>query len=122
MTKEQAEQLIAFADKFSKADPLFTISSEFSLTPYNYGEEINNFIQFCYDNDLVKANFHSIEKELIANRTKAEWYTQLSEEKVIQSLGYFIHGDRFSDGLVASAINDGTIPRLLERIKVLYVL
>lgn len=122
MTKQQAEQLIAFKEKFSKADPLYTISNEFLLTPYNYGEEIDNFIQFCYDNNLINANYYSIEKELIANRMDAEWYLQLSEEDVIQCLGYLIRGDRFSNGMVASAINDKTIPRLLNRIKVLHAL
>lgn len=122
MTKEQAEHLVAFEGKFSKADLLFSISPELTLTPYNYGDEITDFIQFCYDNDLVKADYSSIEQELIANRTKAAWYGELSEEKVILCLSYFIRSDRFCDGLLASAINDGTVPLLIGKIKVLHAL
>ena len=122
MTKEQAEHLVAFEEKFSKANPLFSMSAELTLTPYNYGDEINDFIQFCYDNKLVTADYSSIGKELIANRTKTAWYGELTEEKVIQCLSYLIRSDRFCDGLLASAINDATVPLLLERIKALHAL
>lgn len=44
MTKEQAEHLVAFEEKFSKADPLLSMSAELTLTPYNYGNEITDFI------------------------------------------------------------------------------
>jgi len=84
--------------------------------------KINDFIQFCYDNNLVPTNYRLIEKELIGNRTKAEWFTGLGEEKVVQCIAYFIRGDRFCDGLLASAIKDGTISNLLQRIKALHSL
>lgn len=122
MNKEQAQQLIAFSEKFKEASPLYSFSPENFLAPYDYGEEITDFIDFCYKNNFVLPDYEKIEKDLTANRAKPEWYAALSEEKVIQCLGYFIRGDRFSDGLVASAIEDGTIVRLFERIKVLHVL
>jgi hypothetical protein len=122
MTKEQAKQLIAFEQKFKDTDRLYSMSTELTFAPFIYGDEINDFIQFCYDNNLVPANYQLIEEELIGNRTKAEWFTGLSEEEVIQCIAYFIRGDRFCDGLLASAIKDGTISYLLKRIKTLYSL
>lgn len=112
MTKKQAKQLIAFEQKFKEANSLYTIRTEITIMPYNYGAEITDFIQFCYDNNLVNTNYHLIKKELIGNRTKVEWFSGLTKEKIIQCIGYFIRGDRFCDGLLASAIQDGSITLL----------
>ena len=122
MNKEQAQELAAFSEKFKEADSLYSFNVENFLSPHEYGEEMSDFIDFCYNNNLVSPDYMEIREELTANKAKPEWFAGLSEEKILQCLGYFIRGDRFHDGLLASAIKDGTIPHLLERVKVLYSL
>ena len=120
MTKEQAEQFVAFETKFKEANPLFRISETLSMTPYLYGDEISDFIQFCYDNNLVKQDYYLIEKEWRKNKTKAAWFAGLTEEKLVQCIGYIIRGDRFSDGFIASLITSGVMFQIFERVKTIH--
>src|SRR3954452_24477489 len=120
MNKEQAQQLTGFSKRFKEATSLYSLNTENFLSPYEYGEEITDFVDFFYSNNLVSPDYLEIQEELTVNRAKPEWYAGLCEKKAIQSLCCFIRGDRFCDGLLASGIQDGTIPHLLERIKVLH--
>ena len=122
MNKEQAQQLTAFSKKFKEASSLYSFNAENFLSPHEYGEELSDFIEFCYNNKLVSQEYDKIIEELTVNKAKPEWYAGLSEEKVMQCLGYFIRRDRFYDGFLASRIQDGTILQLLERMKVIYSL
>jgi len=44
-------------------------------------------------------------------------YGSLSEEESITVITHYLRGERFCDGLIAGALEDGTLIKVLERIK-----
>lgn len=44
-------------------------------------------------------------------------YGSLSEEESITVITHYLRGERFCDGLIAGALEDGTLLKVLERIK-----
>lgn len=122
MDKQTATQLIDFIQRFENEKPLYELQTKpLTMMPYRYNTAIKEFVQFCYDNDFMKSDFYNIMDDLKKNYEKNnEWFNSLSEEQVIQSLAVIIRQERFSDGLIKKMIENETILKLLNRIKVLH--
>lgn len=118
MTVEQAKELTTFIKHFSHAKELYTIQTEpLTLMPYTYGKVINAFIKFCYTNQLIVPDYREIAEEIKIQNANKEWLETLSLHQLLQSLSFFVRRDRFVDGLLASAIEDGTMINILTQIK-----
>ncbi|MBX2932282.1 MAG: hypothetical protein KF781_10085 [Chitinophagaceae bacterium] len=69
----------------------------------------------------MESDFYNIMDDLKKNYEKNnEWFNSLSEEQVIQSLAVIIRQERFSDCLIKKMIENETILKLLNRIKILH--
>jgi len=122
MDKQTAIQLIGFIERFDKERPLYELQIEpLTMTPYRYNEAISDFIGFYYSNNLVLADCYDIKDDLEKNyEKKSDWFDTLTEKQVVQSIAFLIRQDRFINGLVNSMIENGTIIKLLNRLKVLH--
>lgn len=120
MNRETALQLVGFIGQFENEPPLYELSKELTLAPYMYGQAIADFISFCYREQVVQTDCYDINDEFTTNRNNGIWFDNLNEQQVCQCIGIIIRQDRFIDGFINLAIKDGTIVRLLNRIKVLY--
>jgi hypothetical protein len=118
MTLEQANELTNFIERFSTSKELYTIQTEpLTMMPYAYGEEIDDFVAFCYKNQLVLPDYNEITAELTKYNTNKGWLKTLSLHQLLQCLSFFIRQDRFVDGFLGSKIKDGTITNILLQIK-----
>ena len=118
MTVEQAKELTTFIEHFSHTKELYTIQTDLlTLMPYRYGEVISAFIKFCYTNQLIVPDYGEIAEEIRIQNANKEWLETLSLLQLLQSLSFFVRRDRFVDGLLASAIEDGTMINILTQLK-----
>lgn len=83
----------------------------FTIPESNPGEQLNKFIKYFYDNNLLNQNYLEDHK-LIENKEEKD----LSFEEALTRLTFIIRGDRFSSGLLKSKVDDGTMLRLVERL------
>jgi hypothetical protein len=122
MEKQTAIQLTEFIQRFAKEKPLYELQSEsLTMMPYRYNAAISDFMQFCHDHHLVNPDCYDIKDDLENNYAKNNhWLETLTEKKVVQSIAVLIRQGRFTDGLVSSMIENGTIIKLLNRLKVLH--
>ena len=115
MTLTQIETLKEFAELFNRAKQLYSLQSEpLTIMPYKYGKEIGSFIEFCSHNNLVLVNYHEIESEFTKNYQDPSWYTQLTENQLLQCLSYCIRRDRFVDGFLAARIEDESVNKVIN--------
>ena len=120
MDRETAAQLVGFISRFENEQPLYQLNEELTLMPYNYKEAISDFINFCLREHLIRPDCYIIIDELNKNMENNIWFSNLNEQQVLQCIGAIISQDRFIDGLINHTIEDHTMIRLLNRIKLLY--
>ena len=93
-------------------DGMHTENRKTVIQESNLGEKLKTFIRYFGTSDLL-------DKEYMENE-------KLIQEKDINNLTYkeigtiltaIIRGDRFCSGLIYSKVKDGTLLRLLERLK-----
>src|SRR4051794_36921081 len=97
LTKEQVNYLGACAKNFAHAHSLYTlITDRLTITPYMYGEEIDDYVGWAYVNNLVPGDYATIETEYDKNCSNEAWYKTLQEEDVIKCLALAIRRDRFA--------------------------
>ncbi len=75
------------------------------------GEQLQKFIKFFYENELI-------DKEYVENSKKLQ-NKQLDEytfEEVLTKITEIIRGDRFSSGYLYSNVKNGTMLKLIERL------
>jgi hypothetical protein len=82
-----------------------------------YGEEIDDYVRWAYNNNLVQGDYATIETEYDKNYSNEAWYKTLQEEDVIKCLALAIRRDRFADGFLVKTIKDGSFEKLVNRIK-----
>ncbi|MCR5146996.1 MAG: DUF6508 domain-containing protein [Clostridia bacterium] len=76
-----------------------------------YSEEVENWIREFYRLKLVDYNY--LDNSKIYKHEKIE---ELSLEETLSYLTLIIRGERFSDGYIASALEDGTIEKLCDNL------
>ncbi len=113
------EQIIYLRQRvkiFNHAESLYTMDTKFSLTPHIYGKEINDYIEWMYNEELVIPECYEMKDDFADNYTNDEWYKMLSQKQIIQCLGVIIRQDRFNDGLILHHIKDGTFEKLINQL------
>lgn len=83
----------------------------FTIPESNPGDQLNKFISYLYDNNMLNQNYLHDHK-LIENKEE----NNLSLEEVITRLTFIIRGDKVCSGLLKSKVDDGTMLRLVERL------
>lgn len=76
------------------------------------GEKLRNFVRYIYDSDLLDKEYMENEKNI-----KDKNVDELGYKEIGTMLTAIIRGDRFCSGLIYSKVKDGTLLRLLERLK-----
>ena len=76
------------------------------------GEKLRNFVRYFSGSDLLDKEY--MENE---NLIKDKNIDELTYNEVGTMLTAIIRGDRFCSGLIYSKVKDGTILKLLERLK-----
>lgn len=121
MNQQQAAYLVAFIERFEKEKPLYKFDPSASLfSPHFYGDTIEEFLNYFFSHQLINPDCYEIESEFVANRNNTDWYTNLTEKQILQCIGLLIRKDRFVDGTLATYIENGVIPNLLKRLKVIH--
>jgi hypothetical protein len=123
MNKEHAIHLTSFIKRFEEEKPLYTIQTEpLTMTPHNYGNAIDDFLHYFLKNNLTRTDYFDIEEQFRNNYENATWLNGLDEQKVMQCISLIIRRERFVDGVIASMIENKTLPFLLNRLKQVYEL
>lgn len=122
MDRQTALQLVVFMQRFENEKPLYVLQQEpLTMMPYQYNAAINDFIQFCYDSELIKTDYHDKLGDFENNLKQPEnWFDTLTERQVVQCIASIVRRDRLVDGLINNMIENGTIIELLNRLKVLH--
>lgn len=93
---------------------MISLNNEIVIPESHPGEKLSAFISFFYDSELVDKNYvlnmKKIKDKSIENFTKEEIATYLTA---------IIRGERFNSGLIYSMVKDGTMLKLVERLKAL---
>lgn len=76
------------------------------------GEKLRNFVRYFYDSDLLDKEYMENEKNI-----KDKNVDELGYKEIGTMLTAIIRGDRFCSGLIYSKVKDGTLLKLLERLK-----
>jgi hypothetical protein len=115
MTLKQIESLKEFAALFNKTKQLYNVQLEpLTMMLYRYEKEITSFVEFCYENHLVRNDYKEISAEFEKNYQDAQWYAQLTEKQLLQCLSFCIRRDRFVDGFLGARIEDGSVNKVIE--------
>lgn len=75
-------------------------------------QQLHQFHKYLRNQDLLDTNYLN-NYQLLQDKD----ISIMTQEEVLTSLTFFIRGDRFCEGLLASALEDGTFLKLLIRLK-----
>ena len=76
-----------------------------------YSEEVSQWIQALYDLDLTDKNyFENMEK------IKGKPVPELTRDEILTRMTFLIRAERFCDGTIEDALNDGTLEALSTRL------
>ena len=89
------------------------------------GKDILEWPYPIYPDGLCESLYHLIEldKNYLDNYEKLKDspdYQNLTKEELSTVMTHYVRGERFCDGLIAEAIEDGTLLKVLMRIKEVY--
>lgn len=89
-----------------------TKEKPYIMRHFIYDSDVSDFKQEFYNLDIADKNY-------IENITpiKEKKIADLSESELITKLTFFIRGDRFCEGCLRGALEDGTICEILQRLK-----
>lgn len=76
-----------------------------------YDKDVLEFIDDFYKLGIIDYSYNE-HIEAIENKSIEE----LTESELITKLTFIIRGDRFSEGFLNSALKNGTVQRILERL------
>ena len=84
----------------------------FSIPSSNPSKQLSEFMKYIYDNDLTDKNY-------LENNKKIEHkdINNMNFNEVMTAITYFLRGERFCSGFWYSNFKDGTILKLLERLR-----
>ena len=84
----------------------------FSIPSSNPSKQLSEFMKYIYDNDLIDKNY-------LENNKKIEHkdINNMNFNEVMTAITYFLRGERFCSGFWYSNFKDGTILKLLERLR-----
>lgn len=83
-----------------------------SIPSSNPSKQLSEFMKYIYDNDLIDQNY-------LENNEKIEHkdINNMNFNEVMTAITYFLRGERFCSGFWYSNFKDGTILKLLERLR-----
>ncbi len=117
MTKEQSEQLNQYIERFKLEKPLYTLDIKSSLLmPYRYEKAISEFISFMYKEKLVRGDYDGILKLFMQTEDGKSFISNLTEPDCLLLLTGFIRQDRFSDGFLASQIENNNVEAVILKL------
>jgi len=93
-------------------DGMHTEDGKIVMQESNLGEKLKTFIRFFGTSDLLDKEYMENEK-LIQEKD----INILTYKEIGTMLTAIIRGDRFCSGLIYSKVKDGTLLKLLERLK-----
>lgn len=93
-------------------DGMHTEDGKIVIQESNLGEKLKTFIRFFGTSDLLDKEYMENEK-LIQEKD----INELTYKEIGTMLTAIIREDRFCSGLIYSKVKDGTLLRLLERLK-----
>lgn len=93
-------------------DGMHTENRKTVIQESNLGEKLKTFIRYFGTSDLLDKEYMENEK-LIREKD----INNLTYKEIGTILTAIIRGDRFCSGLIYSKVKDGTLLRLLERLK-----
>lgn len=76
------------------------------------GSQLSKFMKYIYDNDLIDKNYLENNKKIENTDIK-----EMNYNEIITRLTFLLRGERYCSGLWYSNFKDGTILRILERLK-----
>ena len=84
----------------------------FSIPSSNPSKQLSEFMKYIYDNDLIDKNY-------LENNKKIEHkdINNMNFNQIMTAITYFLRGERFCSGFWYSNFKDGTILKLLERLR-----
>lgn len=84
----------------------------FSIPSSNPSKQLSEFMKYIYDNDLIDKNY-------LENNKKIEHkdINNMNFNETMTAITYFLRGERFCSGFWYSNFKDGTILKLLERLR-----
>ncbi len=84
----------------------------FSIPSSNPSKQLSEFMKYIYDNDLTDKNY-------LENNKKIEHkdINNMNFNEIMTAITYFLRGERFCSGFWYSNFKDGTILKLLERLR-----
>ena len=88
--------------------------------PYpNYDSAVDRLIHNMYEGDFVRPGYLARKEELGLNSREdvAAFIPKASMEDLLVLLSFYVRGERFCDGLIASAIESGELGSILTRLK-----
>lgn len=119
MKKEDAITLISFIERFDKEKPLYILDFTYPMMPYRYGPAINDFMDTWLKTEWGQQQYDKIIEAFNSNFGDKTWIAGLLEDDVLLSIQYIFRTDRFVDGHINFMIENGTLPALLERLRIL---
>ena len=89
-----------------------TDENTYSRPYFKYDDDVEEFI-----NDMHEIN--AVDFDYVKNIEKIEdkAVEDLTEDELITKLTLFVRGEKFCEGMLSVALRDGTIQKILERLK-----
>ena len=97
--------------KWSERKGEGTLENPYSMPYFIYDKDVLEFIDDFYRLGIIDYSYNE-HLEAIENKSMEE----LTESELITRLTFMIRGDRFSEGFLNSALKNGTVQRILERL------
>lgn len=110
--------ILAYRDYFSNRDNKFYRISSNDLQPYEYPEEIQDFIRKLYQANIIQPFNWVAWRESDEGQQLMSYPSRIKEapiEEVIKLLIAHLRSDRFIAGHLATVIEEGQINLILER-------
>ena len=91
-----------------------------SLHSTTYSDDVGGFLRLFYSMEIVDYNYmETVDtyREMMQESPFNAFVEEADKGFCLAWLTYFIRGDRFVDGMLATAISQGTISAILKRLR-----
>ena len=84
VTNEQITYLKQRVEIFNHAESLYNMDTKLTLAPHIYGKEMDEYIEWMYDEELELPDCYQIKNEFIDKYINDKWYKNLPQIQIIQ--------------------------------------
>lgn len=85
---------------------------EFKCGGWNYDNTIYDFIDFCYNNDII-LEYDSAQERMYLQQKNIE---EMSIDEIRKYLYVIFNGERFASGMIAQSISNNKLKKALEKL------